>query len=312
MTRVWGQVGVLIGLIVLLAGTPSWGGGLPSSNDNSTADGKFNTGGGTDALGSNTTGTSNTAYGFSALGSNEDGNFNTAVGASALSHNFTGTGNFALGRNALLSNTAGNSNVAMGRGALAFSTGSRNIGVGPQSGANLTGGDNNLYVGSLEPSSAGAESDTLRLGSTQTRAFLMGANVGVTGSPVYITADGQVGLLSSSARVKRDIEPVGSRSHALGQLRPVSFRYTNDPAGGPRYGLIAEEVAPVYPELVTHTPTGAVLGLDYPQLIPLLLNELQRDQQELAALKAEQESLRAELVQMRAALAPQTAALAGR
>ena len=71
-------------------------------------------------------------------------------------------------------------------------------------------------------------------------------------------------------------------------------------------------MAPLYPELVTHTLTGEVLGVDYPQLIPLLLNELQRQHRELAALKAEQESLRAELAQMRAALAPQTAALAVR
>jgi len=182
---------------------------------------------------------------------------------------------------------------------------------------NLTSGDNNIYLGNPGVAS---ELDTLRLGdpAVQTRAFI--AAVAATGlqrgTAVRITGDGQLGVAISSARYKRDIEAMGGRSRELFMLRPVSFRYKEDPAGVRQYGLVAEEVATVYPELVTRTPTGEAYGVDYEALIPMLINELQRQQQELTTLKAQQESLRAELVQMRAqraelAVVRTQAALAG-
>ncbi|MBZ0168536.1 MAG: tail fiber domain-containing protein, partial [Kofleriaceae bacterium] len=283
----------------------------------------------------NTTGYNNTALGWSTLNTNTIGANNTALGQNALLSNTVGNGNIALGSNALYTNTAGSGNVAMGRGALRAGTGSVNIGIGSQAGLNLTSGDNNIYLGSPGPDSEGAESNTLRLGdpAVQTSAFMAGVSGAVVpgGQTVVIDASGRLGVLPSSARYKRDIAALGIRSHELFQLRPVSFRYKDDPAGRAQYGLIAEEVATLYPELVTRTATGEVLGVDYPQLIPLLLNELQvlkaehqqaqdrhrqdvvalkaDHEQELALLKAQQDSLRAELLQIRAALAPQTAAL---
>src|SRR6185436_10619034 len=103
------------------------------------------------------------------------------------------------------------------------------------------------------------------------------------GTPVYITSAGQLGTLASSARYKRDVENMGTRSRGLFQLRPVTFRYTQDAQGVRQYGLIAEEVAKVYPELVVYSASGAVETVQYNALIPMLLNELQHQQQTLSA-----------------------------
>src|SRR5262249_44703676 len=95
------------------------------------------------------------------------------------------------------------------------------------------------------------------------------------------------------ARYKQDIETMAGRSEGLLKLRPVTFSYRDDASSAPRYGLIAEEVATVYPELVTRTATGEVQTVKYHELIPLLLNELQREQQNVATLKQELADLRA-------------------
>lgn len=294
--------------------------------------GNRNTATGTDALASNSIGSDNTALGAHALFNNTGGGGNTATGALALANNTTGNNNIATGRAGLLNNTtgnnntalgyrtlemntAGNNNTALGFRALRNSTGSNNIAVGFESGINLNSGDNNIYLGSVGPDPAtGSESGTLRLGDTQTRVFIMGVagTPVVHGSAVVIDSYGQLGVKSSSARYKRDIETMGLSSQKLLQLRPVTFTYKEDPEKVRQYGLIAEEVAKVYPELVTHTPKGEVQGVDYETLIPMLLNELQRQQQaqerqqqqlaaqqaELAALKAHQANLEAALASM--------------
>lgn len=155
-----------------------------------------------------------------------------------------------------------------------------------------------------------SESNTTRLGTSQTRAFMAGVyNAAIAGMPVYVNSSGQLGRLSSSARFKQDITPLGNRSEALHQLRPVSFHYKQDPQGQIQYGLIAEEVAVVYPDLVTRDADGQIDGMRYDALIPLLLNELQSQHQkatvqaeqyreqaeQLAALKAENERLQVTL-----------------
>lgn len=278
----------------------------------SNTTGALNTASGSDALLTNTTGGANTAHGYFALEGN-NGDFNTASGAFMLQRNITGNNNTAVGVSALGMSTAGDDNTAVGVSALVHSQGSGNIAVGKDSGKNLTGGDNNIYLG--HPGVAN-ESDTPRLGDTavHTRAFIAGVfGTGVAkGKVVHIASDGQLGVQISSARYKRDIEAMGTRSRPLITLRPVSFRYKDDPEGVRQYGLIAEEVATVYPELVTRTPKGEVEGVDSEALIPMLLNELQHQQQELAALKAEQKSLRNELVKMRAATTTHKVSLGGR
>jgi len=333
-----GSLNTALGSAALLlntTGSDNTAAGLHALFSNTTGVG--NTAIGADALNSNTTGNGNIATGFHALFSNISGWRSVAIGEEALFSNTTADGNAAIGYKALFSNTdgfdniaigtralesniTGDGNIATGVAALGRSTGSLNIALGHFSGDNLTDGNNNIYLGSEGPPAPGSESDTLRLGSTQTRAFITGVYGAIVGraAAVRIDSNGQLVTKSSSARYKRDVETMGPSSQKLLQLRPVTFTYKEDPEKVRQYGLIAEQVAKVYPELVTHTATGKVEGVDYEALIPMLLNELQHQQQELAALKAHQTSLEAALVQMReqraqsAAGATHTVALAER
>src|SRR5262245_41578145 len=154
-----------------------------------------------------------------------------------------------------------------------------------------------------------AESDTMRLGQDQTRTFIAGiTGVPVTGTAVRIHAKRRVGSQSSAARYQADIQPLGTRSQGLCQLRPVTFRYKQDLQRERQYGLMAEEVAAVYPELVTRNAQGAVESVRYQEVIPLLLNELQNQQRQLATQA--QEAMRQ--AQQLAALVAQNAALVAR
>ncbi len=293
-------VAVVAGLVFILNITPSWG-GPPNPT---MSDGNFNTAGGTAALQIVVPGMSggfgNTAFGQAALFSNTTGTDNTASGAFALQNNTTGNFNTASGLSALFSNTTGVKNTAVGVLALAQSTGKKNIAIGYHAGATLTLGNSNIYLG--HPGN-GSESHTVRLGSSQTRTFIAGiATAGVNGATVEIdTMTGQLGITPSSARYKRDIAAMGTRSEGVLQLRPVTFAYRDDTQGVMHYGLIAEEVAAVYPELVTHTATGEVQGVRYQELIPMLLNELQRQRQELQHQQQKLADLRALLGQRRGA-----------
>ena len=180
----------------------------------------------------------------------------------------------------------GTKSTAVGSGALLSSTGNKNIGIGYNAGSALTNGHNNIHLGNQGGESS--EFQTMRLGKEQTRTFIAGINTAnVSDAPVMIdTTTGQLGIAPSSARYKRDIVPMGSQSDKVLALRPVTFAYRNDAQGTTHYGLIAEEVAAVYQELVTHTATGEVQTVKYQELIPMLLNELQRQRQELAELRA--------------------------
>src|SRR5262249_44593839 len=193
-------------------------------------------------------------------------------------------------------NAVGNNNTAVGAKALRNSTGTKNIGIGYQAGVNLTTGNNNIYLGNA---GAGNESQTIRIGTAQTQTFIAGiATAGVNNAaPVMIdAATGQLGLLVSSARYKRNIAPMRTQSAKVLALRPVTFGYHDEAVNVTHYGLVAEEVAAVYPELVTRTAAGDILTVDYLELIPILLNELQEQQKELQDLSA----LRHELAELRA------------
>jgi hypothetical protein len=261
---------------------------------NSNITGNDNTGVGAFALENNTGGT-NTAVGFFTLGRNTTGSANTAVGDEALESNNTGGNNTAVGLLALGSNTSGSGNTVVGENALVSNTtGSNNIALGFGAGFNLISGSDNIYLGAASPAT---ESKTMRLGEGQTSTFVAGiASTPLRGSQVVVTNSGQLGILASSARYKRDIQAMGARSRGLFQLRPVTFRYKQDPQGIRQYGLVAEEVAKVYPDLVTRGSGGAVESVQYNELIPMLLNELQRQGQELRGLKAQNWALAARLV----------------
>src|SRR5262249_18665138 len=111
-------------------------------------------------------------------------------------------------------------------------------------------------------------------------------------------SDGQLGVAASSARYKRDVQSLDNRSQRVWQLRPVTFRYKQDPQGQRQYGLIAEEVARVYPELVVHDSKGEIESVQYRELIPLKLNEMQHQQATLATLEAENARLEARLARL--------------
>ena len=261
-----------------------------------------NTAVGNASLNSNTTGVNNTAIGETALSGNIVGNFNTAIGTNALQNtvsggntatgnntlllNTTGEGNSAHGAGALESNTTGIRNTASGGGALVSNTtGSNNIALGYEAGVALTVGDNNIAIGN--PGIAG-EGSTTRIGEFQTRAFIAGIRGVTTGNAdaitVMIDSNGQLGTLSSSRRYKEDINDMGSASNRLLQLHPVTFRYKDAYTNGEKpldYGLIAEEVAEVFPELVVYNADGHPETVKYHVLSSLLLNELQKQERQM-------------------------------
>jgi hypothetical protein len=274
----------------------------------SNTTGSANTASGRHALTLNTTGNRNTASGRGALQSNTDGSNNTASGANALQSNTTGDDNTVSGFHALDNNLTGSRNTAVGVEALVHSLGDQNIAIGFGAGSTPANGSNNIYLANV---GVADESQTMRLGDTQTRTFIVGiATTNVNGATVEInTTTGQLGVKNSSARYKRDIAPMGTSSEKVLALRPVTFAYKDDAQGVTRYGLIAEEVAAVYPELVTHTATGEVQTVRYQELIPMLLNELQRQQQVLQRQEealAGLSTLQKELAELRALVGSRT------
>jgi trimeric autotransporter adhesin len=254
----------------------------------SNTTGIYNTANGLDALQSNTTGSQNTATGLVALNANTTGSFNTANGVAALSFNTTGGTSTANGVNALHNNTTGSNNTADGSNALQNNTtGSSNITLGYLAGSNLTTGDHNIDIAN---NGVAAETKTIRIGdSKQTATFIAGiAGATVTGSAVYIdTTSGQLGLLSSSKRFKDGIEPMGNASEALLSLRPVTFRYKKniDPKGAPQFGLVAEEVEKVNPDLVVRDAEGKVFTVRYEAVNAMLLNEFLKEHRKVEELE---------------------------
>lgn len=261
--------------------------GFNSLYFNST--GNNNTATGMDALYANTTGAGNTAAGYQALYTNTAGTYNTASGDGALYHNTTGQQNSATGVYALHNNRAGNTNTATGVDALyATTSGSSNIAEGYKAGYNLTTGNYNIDIGNV---GVAAESGVIRIGTSaqQIQAFIAGINNStVTGAGVVVDPlTGQLGVLASSERFKTAILPMGSDTAKLAQLRPVSFRLKSDAKGTRQFGLIAEEVAKIYPELVIRDASGRINGVRYDELAPMLLNEVQQQQSKIAAQSEE-------------------------
>ncbi len=247
----------------------------------SNTSGVNNTATGANSLSQNTIGVNNTANGLNALQSNTSGNNNTAIGLDALALNSSGVHNTAVGVNAAEKNTTGFGNTAIGLGALfSNTTGARNIAVGLNAGMNHTTGSDNIAIGNV---GSLAESKTIRIGShgVQTATFLAGIyGTAVTGIDVVVDSSGRLGHAMSSARFKHHIRDLGEASNNLMNLRPVSFRYNDDPTETVQYGLVAEEVAKIYPELVAYDSDGKALTVRYSMLGAMLLNELQKQVRE--------------------------------
>ena len=265
-----------------------------------------NTATGAGALLNNTTGSQNTANGAFTLFNNTEGGSNVANGFEALFNNSTGPANTATGFEALFSNTIGGTNTANGYRALASNTtgiGNTAIGNGALD-ANITG-DNNIALGVAAGTSVTSASNVIAIGST-------GANVsdscyidnihGATIDPgttlaVGVDASGKLGTTVSSRRFKRDIKPMDKASEALLALKPVTFHYKSDTKATPQFGLIAEEVADLNPDLVVLDKNGEVLSVRYDQVNAMLLNEFlkahQRIEEQGATIAQQQKQIEA-------------------
>jgi hypothetical protein len=288
---------VCFGLLpIMQAVSPAPDGGYPNAN---TAEGD-------NALFSLTTGTANTAVGFQALVSNTTGFDNTAIGYTALDRNTTGIQNTANGASALFSNTTGSANTANGSGALELNTtgiqntangafalqnnttGNSNIALGNSAGSNLTTGSNNIDIGNV---GVAGESKKIRIGTsgTHTNTFIAGIS-GVTvagGVGVIVDTNGHLGTVVSSERFKDEIKPMDKASEAILALKPVTFRYKPeiDPEGVPQFGLVAEDVEKVNPDLVARDAKGEVYTVRYEAVNAMLLNEFLKEHRKVEELK---------------------------
>jgi hypothetical protein len=236
----------------------------------SNSTGIQNTANGAFALSSNTTGNSNTANGYLALNHNTEGIGNTANGIQTLLSNITGNANTAIGDSALANNTAGNLNTAVGADALLNSTtGSLNIALGLNAGEGVTDASNVIAIGT----SGANVSNSCYIGN------IAGQTVGAGGTTCYVDNDGKLGVFLSARRFKRDIADMGAASEELLALRPVTFHYKPelDKTGIPQFGLVAEEVAAVNPELVTHDARGEINTVRYEAVNAMLLNEFLKE-----------------------------------
>jgi hypothetical protein len=265
--------------------------------------GMQNTATGFSALANNTIGGSNTATGLSALYANTSGGYNTASGIIALQNNTIGYQNTANGYDALGDNTTGMNNTADGVQALASSTtGSNNIAIGEQAAISVTTGSNNIQIGNQGVSTDGvaADSGVIRIGTVgfQTSTLIAGIYGGTpsgTNSPVCVDATGLLGTVgcttpllagpvASSRRFKEQIADMGDSSSKVLQLRPVTFLYKpeyDDGSHSLQYGLIAEEVAKLYPEMVGYDKDGQPSSVKFQSLAPMLLNEVQKQNAQL-------------------------------
>jgi trimeric autotransporter adhesin len=277
---------------------------------NSTMSGSNNTANGYDALGNNMTGSENTANGSFALAYNEIGSYNTANGVDALLYNSSGSQNTACGFNALYfnqgsfntaigssalsNNVYGYYNTAIGQAALAYNTsGFDNIALGYQAGYDITTGSFNIDIGNP---GASTDTNTIRIGNGQTATYIAGISpvtLSPVGGPVYINVYGQLGTINSSRRFKEAIRDMGGQSDVLLPLRPVAFHYKPDldPQRTPQYGLIAEEVEKVAPQLVLRDAKGEILSVRYEQVNAMLLNEFLKEHRRVEQLESRLEKL---------------------
>jgi len=205
-----------------------------------------------------------------ALSNSTTGDRNVAVGADALLSNTAGSFNVAAGFNALGDNNAGRSNVAVGPNALSSNVaGSNNTAIGALAGINSTG-DFNVYVGAGMIGVAG-ENNTTRIRNIYSSV--------ASGRAVYVNSDNKIGTLSSSRRFKQEIKPMDKASETLFALKPVTFRYKKevDSERALSFGLIAEDVAEISPELITRDEKGNPQTVRYDAVNAMLLNEFLKE-----------------------------------
>jgi len=278
--------------------------GFQALRDNTT--GGNNTASGALALPNNTTGGGNTANGLEALRENTEGNFNTATGNQALLFNITGDNNTANGFEALANNTTGDGNTANGYQALQGNTGNFNTAIGAGAFLNSTAGSANTALGVLAGTGVSTADNVICIGatgqnvsnSTWINNIYGTTTLSGTTLPVLVSNTGQLGTMSSSRRFKKEIQPMNKASEGILALKPVTFHYKSDTANRPQFGLIAEEVAAVDPDLVVGDEKGEIYTVRYDAVNAMLLNEFLKEHktvQELESTAAKQETTIAEL-----------------
>jgi hypothetical protein len=252
----------------------------------SNTEGSANTASGASALRNNTIGSANTANGQDTLRNNIDGGDNTAVGQGALFNNTGGGANTAVGEAALGLNTEGSFNTAIGNAALGSATGSGNIAIGFGAGSLVGSSGNVIAIGS-----AGDDVDnTCFIGNIRDVQTQNADAINVV-----VDSAGQLGTASSSRRFKEEIKPMDKASEAVLALKPVTFRYKNAKKGTPQFGLIAEEVAEVDPDLVVRDKNGEIYTVRYDAVNAMLLNEFLKEHRTVQELKKEIATLKAGL-----------------
>ena len=284
--------------------------GVSALLSNTTGEG--NTANGYSALLGNSTGNNNTALGVFALESNSTSGNNTAIGWSALRNNTTAGSNTAVGQQALTLHATGDSNNAFGASALANDqngtvnsgfgdltlfnnvTGFGNTAMGASAGYNIDG-NWNTCIGAAVYGNSG-DNNTIHIGdsaytpATAQACFIAGIfnNTSAGGAGVFINSTGQLGTLTSSRRFKEEIKPMGKASEALLALKPVTFHYKKeiDRTGISQFGLVAEEVEKVNPDLVVRDKEGKAYSVRYDQVNAMLLNEFLKEHRKVGEQKA--------------------------
>ena len=294
--------------------------GADALRENTT--GEYNTATGSEALFSNTSGSANTANGRLALHNNTTSNANTATGHGALFGNTTGSGNTANGAHALGNNTTGGHNTALGGYAgynitgsyntalgndagYFISGGSYNTALGVEAGRHINGGSYNTAVGFAAGSAVETANNVIAIGTN-----VSGENVSdtcyignifgatsVLGTTVYVNSRGKLGTIHSSRRFKDEIKPMEKASEAIHALKPVTFHYKSDKTGTPQFGLIAEEVAEINPDLVVRDENGEIYSVRYEAVNAMLLNEFlkahRKNEEQEATITRMQEQIEA-------------------
>jgi trimeric autotransporter adhesin len=270
-------------LFSLTSGTANTAIGNVALKANTTGD--RNTGNGALALFFNQTGSENTAIGYATLFYNK-GSSNTANGVGALHDNSNGSRNTAIGNRALDSNTTGSNNTANGFQALANNTiGSFNIALGNRAGSGVSTADDVICIGAEGQNLSG----TCYIGNIFNQSS-------PSGLAVFVNSGGKLGTTPSSRQFKEDIKPMDKTSEAILALQPVTFRYKKDfdPTGISQFGLVAEEVEKVDPDLVVRDKEGKPYSVRYDQVNAMLLNEFLKthrkmEQQEATIARLETE-----------------------
>ncbi len=276
-------------------------------NSSTGVTGSYNSAFGASALQDNTTGANNSAFGYNALQNNDNGSSggNDAFGFQALKANTSGFSNDAFGGDALYQNTTGVQNDAFGGCALcALTSGSNNIAIGANAGDVLSSGSYNIYIGNSGESS---ESDVIRLGTSQTATYIAGIynETSSSGVEVFVDSSQKLGTSTSSRRYKHAITDMGAESELLMKLRPVSFYYKPelDKDQTRQYGLVAEEVAKIAPQLVLFDKDGLPQTVRYHFVNAMLLNEVQKQRRALDAQQStianQQDAITRQLAEIR-------------